>query len=323
MYALDCEKKYTDMGVRWNVCDTILNCGKELRRLGMGLNDSIDYGAELLCVARWRKYRAVYKVDNTVSQELFEQAKEMKRDAQLPVELLKNLPYPCIAVQVPSIEHVIRVGEKEELHFFSGNFFITIEQDDLFKCSPVADTFFFTIWDSEDAKQPAFFIPLKEGAVIQDVIDSLIDLCNESRKASGETELQNSILSTEVVFPLYAAQIILYLQSVGSDIVSVPTPKTRKTTGKKSQKPAKVQRVGYRIGATLRQQKKVYESSNTNTNPASHRRSPIAHIRRGHFQGFWTGPRGSKQRKLVVKWVAPTYIRGQQGADTTTVFDVK
>lgn len=235
MYALDCEKKYTDMGVRWNVCDTILNCGKELRRLGMGLNDSIDYGAELLCVARWRKYRAVYKVDNTVSQELFEQAKEMKSDAQLPVELLKNLPYPCVAVQVPSIEHVIRVGEKEERHFLSGNFFITIEQDDLFKCSPVADTFFFTIWDSEDTKQPAFFIPLKEGAVIQDVIDSLIDLCNESRKASGETELQNSILSTEVVFPLYAAQIILYLQSVGSDIVSVPTPKTRKTTGKKSQ----------------------------------------------------------------------------------------
>lgn len=323
MYALEREKYYTDMGVRWNVCDTILNCGKELRRLGMGLNDSIDYGAELLCVARWRKYRAVYKVDNTVSQELFEQAKNFKNDSKLPVELLKNLPYPCIAVQVPSIENVIRVGEKEERHFFSGNFFITIEQDDLFKCSPVADTFFFTIWDSEDAKQPAFFIPLKEGAVIQDVIDSLIDLCNESRKASGETELQNSILSTEVVFPLYAAQIILYLQSVGSDIVSVPTPKTRKTTGKKSQKPAKVQRVGYRIGATLRQQKKVYESSNTNTNPASHRRSPIAHIRRGHFQGFWTGPRDSKQRKLVVKWVAPTYIRGQQRTDTTTVFTVK
>lgn len=323
MYALECEKKYTDMGVRWNVCDTILNCGKELQRLGMDLNDSLDYGAELFCVARWRKYRAVYKVDNTVSQELFEQAKEMKSDAQLPVELLQNLPYPCIAVQVPPMEHVIRVNKREEKHFFSGNFFITIEQDDLFKRSPVADTFFFTIWDSKDTKQPAFFIPLKEGTVIQDVIDALIDLCNEARTARGETKLQNSILSTEVVFSLYAAQIILYLQSVGSDIVSVPTPKTRKTTGKKSQKPAKVQRVGFRVGATLRQQKKVYESSNTNANSALHRRSPIAHIRRGHFQGFWTGPRDSKKRKLVVKWVAPTYVRGQQGADTTTVFTVK
>lgn len=89
------------------------------------------------------------------------------------------------------------------------------------------------------------------------------------------------------------------------------------------QKPAKVQRVGFRVGATLRQQKKVYGSSNTNTNSASHRRSPIAHIRRGHFQGFWTGPRDSKKRNLVVKWVAPTYVRGQQGADTTTVFTVK
>lgn len=36
-----------------------------------------------------------------------------------------------------------------------------------------------------------------------------------------------------------------------------------------------------------------------------------------------TGPRDSKKRKLVVKWVAPTHVRGQQGADTTTVFTVK
>lgn len=37
----------------------------------------------------------------------------------------------------------------------------------------------------------------------------------------------------------------------------------------------------------------------------------------------WSVPRDSKKRKLVVKWVAPTYVRRQQGADITTVFTVK
>lgn len=64
---------------------------------------------------------------------------------------------------------------------------------------------------------------------------------------------------------------------------------------------AKGQRVGFRVGATLRQQKKVYGSSNTNTNSASHRRLPIAHIRRGHFQGFWTGLRDSKKTEAGCK----------------------
>ena len=327
MYALDCEKKYEKMGVRWHVCDTIVRCAKELERLGMNLDDAVNFGIELFCVARWRKYRAVYKIDKTIAEEMFEQAKTTESDVSLPADLLKNLPYPCIAVQVPPIEYIIQAGDHVETNHFSGNFFITIVNEDFYKDAGITEPFFYTVWDEENAKQPAFFFLIKEGAVMQNMLDVNIKICEDERNNCSTPVRQvgqDDILQKEFMFPLYAAQIVLYLQSLNSDIVNVPTPKPRKKNGqKKSQKPAKIQNVGYRIGATLRQQKKVYESSDTNTSPTSHRRSPVAHIRRGHFQGFWTGPRDSKQRKLVVKWVAPTYVRGQQGADTTTVFTVK
>lgn len=41
------------------------------------------------------------------------------------------------------------------------------------------------------------------------------------------------------------------------------------------------------------------------------------------FKVFGLVRETAKKRKMVVKWVAPTYVRGQQGADTTTVFTVK
>lgn len=35
-----------------------------------------------------------------------------------------------------------------------------------------------------------------------------------------------------------------------------------------------------------------------------------AHIRKGHFHGYWTGPRGSDKRIYILKWVMPTFVRG-------------
>lgn len=326
MYALEREQYYTNKGVRWYVCDTIVRCAKELERLGMNLDDAVNFGIELFCVARWRKYRAVYKIDSTIAEEMFEQAKTTESDVSLPADLLKNLPYPCIAVQVPPIEYILQAGDTTEQHYFSGNFFITIVSEDFYKDAGIADPYFYTVWDEQNKTQPAFFFPLREGAVLQNLIDDTIKFCEDERNncsAPVRQVGQEEILQKEIMFPLYAAQIVLYLQSINSDIINVPAPKPRKKTGKKTQKPAKIQNVGYRIGATLRQQKKVYESSAVRSNAASHRRSPIAHIRRGHFQGFWTGPRNSKNRTLIVKWIAPTYVCGQSGSDTTTVFPVR
>lgn len=323
MYALECEKKYNDLGVNWNNCKDMKSCGEELRRCGMSLDDAADAMPEFICVARWRQHRAVYKIDSAVASELFEQTKETKNDYQLPIDLLKNLPYPCIAVQVPEVETVIHINQNtEERRVYSGNFFVTIMEDDVFVVNKDFNTLFFTVWDSADKAQPCFYLPLKEGATLKSTVDDLFVFCSESKKEDESTEGWDNILSTEAIYSLFAAQIVLYLQSIGSDIVNVPTPRTYKKKSGKQPKPAKIKNVGYRIGATLRQQRRVYDSSKR-VNTGSQRRSPIAHIRRGHFQGFWTGPRDSKKRKLVIKWVAPIYVHGKQDDGAATIFNVK
>ena len=34
------------------------------------------------------------------------------------------------------------------------------------------------------------------------------------------------------------------------------------------------------------------------------------HSRRGHWHHFWIGKRNSEERKLILKWVAPTFVNG-------------
>lgn len=41
------------------------------------------------------------------------------------------------------------------------------------------------------------------------------------------------------------------------------------------------------------------------------------HSRKGHWHHFWTGKRGTEERKLILKWVAPMFING--GTDEVSV----
>ena len=47
------------------------------------------------------------------------------------------------------------------------------------------------------------------------------------------------------------------------------------------------------------------------------------HTRRGHWHHYWKGERGSSHRKLILKWLAPIFIKGYDVNDnvvTTNVF---
>lgn len=45
-----------------------------------------------------------------------------------------------------------------------------------------------------------------------------------------------------------------------------------------------------------------------------------SHIRKGHWHGYWTGPRNSDSRVYITKWVMPTFVRGSKAveAESTT-----
>lgn len=82
----------------------------------------------------------------------------------------------------------------------------------------------------------------------------------------------------------------------------------------------KVKNVGFRIGATIR---KAKAASTAHTEEPGHGSKKSPHSRRGHWHHYWTGPRDG-ERKLVLKWVAPTFINADRGKpDTVVIYPVK
>ncbi|MBR3208796.1 MAG: hypothetical protein IKF82_00865 [Bacilli bacterium] len=73
--------------------------------------------------------------------------------------------------------------------------------------------------------------------------------------------------------------------------------------------------VGYSLGAAIRNYKYVYEHSESHNIGSSKR----PHMRCGHFHHYWTG---EGRKKLIVKFVEPTFVKGSS-AKTPTLRKVK
>lgn len=96
---------------------------------------------------------------------------------------------------------------------------------------------------------------------------------------------------------------VAYLCSTNADIVPSYKPvKESRRNNAKRRSAATWHDVGYRIGSELRAYERV-----------SHERIPHQggtvrpHMRRAHWHHYWIGPRDG-ERKLVLKWVAPTMV---------------
>ena len=122
---------------------------------------------------------------------------------------------------------------------------------------------------------------------------------------------------------LVALQFILYLASENADVQDVPqaTSKARKKPGQILDKASEVKEkaVGVRIGNTIRKAKSAsHPSSQGGTGT-----KVCPHSRRGHWHHYWTGPRDG-DRKLILKWIAPTFIHvGEFKNDTVVIHPVK
>ena len=75
--------------------------------------------------------------------------------------------------------------------------------------------------------------------------------------------------------------------------------------------------VGIRIGAAIRKaQRKPPADPDAEKGTGSAKRP---HSRRGHWHHYWTGPKDG-DRKLVLKWTAPTFIHADDIDDNIITF---
>lgn len=239
----------------------------------------------LYTLGAWSQYKQIYSVDSDLAEFLTETIDD---DMKIPAEIFKNLPYNSFYVECnnTNIE----------------SFFVTYN-------SEINKITFFSV-DTESGSEPytvAISLPLLEGK-------SIVESINE-RLINGNPEYDMTKHNDNIKFVKSAVQIILYIASINADVEE--NPKQKSIYKHKSEKSIQSKDrlsdvrkwdVGFRVGSTLRLHKHSAANTENKMNNSSKPSSKSPHIRRGHFHHFWTGKHDSEERKLVVKWVAPTFI---------------
>ena len=266
----------------------------------------------------WRKHRIIYQFDRTLTESLLNQAGRIDETERLPCELLKNLPYPCIGIECsPFSVEIPRKNKKNFKIGVTGNFYLMYEKK--------GDTFDWDalngLWELTDGRLVSFYIPVIENGTIKDSIDALHKYL---KSGVSEVEITRADAESQIAPFLFAIQIVLYLQAQNADMQDATVPKKKKKSNKKSVtqsrvKPPRIVYVGYKVGKILRSYDEGAKPTSTGTGT-----SKRPHSRRGHWHHFWTGAKDKpEERKLVLKWVAPTMVHGEQPNETTTVVKIK
>lgn len=258
-------------------------------------------------LAPWRISKEVFIIDESLEQMLFQQAD----DASVPAEILMQIPYPCFYIQFHHLEFQNRT--------ISGAF-VHLEYDVKNDSSELRILFAFP-----DGSTLGFPIHINAGnlensehVTVQEAIDA-IGTESPLNALRGMMQTENNAIKIALSKTL---QIVLYLCAQNAEISPNKEQSTVYKRGKKIRDSyAEIRKwdVGVRIGAAV----KVSSQSTTQSSTHSAHASPRPHMRRGHWHNFWTGSRSKPdERKLVLKWVAPTFI-GDRDETPVVIHNVK
>lgn len=143
------------------------------------------------------------------------------------------------------------------------------------------------------------------GRCVVNTGDELLCLCSFAISKTFELMVDDTPVDK---YPAdLTANGVAYLCSTNADIVPSYEPQRgirRNNAKRRSQ--ATWNDVGYRIGAELRAWKRKGPASHSGNGAGG---SVRPHMRRAHWHHFWVGPRDG-ERKLVLKWLAPTMVNG-------------
>lgn len=266
---------------------------------------------------KWNKYKQVYRVDPDFLVELCD-----TDNVKIPLRVFTEQPYPCFYVDVSSTN---------ALAPFIG-FFVNVSIDTK---TGLPNLTFLRIAKQKDVEEEliysAYFlakdllyynmVKVEKGEVFI-CIDRSHIMANSERKADPISNAQGARPFIEDVqtFIIFSFQFLQFLGSEKPDVVVTSTSSNKKTTG--TAKKVQESKVGFRYGAAIRSYNKRYvvSSGKARSEDNEDKKHRAAHIRRAHWQVYWTG----KGRKIpVTKWVAPFMAGGKDVNLDVTVHTVK
>ena len=275
----------------------IVSAGNGVDRLPLHLSADV---ARLAAIGSWRYSQSIYRLDPDLMAALV----DTPVSGSIPSDVLFRLPEWCVYVETPGW-----TWEGEALY----GFWVHLESDDN---SGRAELRFLL-----DCESILIGLPLHIGpwTIIEAVDRMASEAKNNLQKISvsetfsshAETALGPDAIQAigEQINPLVS--LVLYLCSEEPELDGLKKPSaplTRPALKKTKQgwklfPPEKItiRTVGVAIGEQLR---------NAGTGDPTGK-TVRTHLRRGHWHGYWTGPR-TGERKFVYHWISPLVVRGSQ-----------
>ena len=250
----------------------------------------------LAVAGTWRVTQDIVRFDETLYQSLV----DTPVTGNLPSSVLTRLPAWCVYVETPGmrvcngevqgvwamLEHDVNgYGDELRLFLFAGDLALipivlqlgdwTIEEA---LSKPIYTDILRDLTDPDVGK--AGVDTLQKISAIPQIVSLLLYLCTYGFPRQGMTPLEH---------PAY------------------PKPKKVKTGWRlfPAQKPT-VRIVGEDIGRKLREAEAQAPQTAEDREPGTHA-SPRPHIRRGHWHGFWHGPKDG-ERQLKLRWLPPIAV---------------
>ena len=316
----------------WSLCDSCMELKDKMHwsdhcilpiAAGMAVAgeiglDQAAFGYKISAMYAWRKYKEIYSFDSDLVDLLFEQADD---EMDIPIDILKQMPYPCIFVQ-----------------YKNRGFFAHFEHDVNNR------QFEFRFWDTAegDAGFPVI-IHIEEDCTIKEALDKTLAEAKKNIAVRNlSTDYDYVLESGQSLVVEHAAkllQLILYICADNSEKEENPEQKTVTRRNPESErKPKDTFReirkwdVGFRIGSSIRRMKSKsadagnsdnQENTEESADPITRKSSRTSpHARRGHWHHFWIGPKDSSGRQLILKWIAPIFINGSDDDNITTIHPV-
>lgn len=272
----------------------------------------------------WRLTRGVYEFD----PDLYHSLITTPLTDNIPSELLYRLPEWCVYIPVPK---ELRKSRNDPLGFFARLNYG--DQSYLHAPDPEGHAITLTFVHGND-EESELFVYIDDISLKYKSLRAGIDHYQPDADAPLTRELDNPEQRRHRVESIAREltpylNVLLYLCSEKPEITGKGKPgnpkpiKTKKGWREFPASGTRLWNVGVRIGATLR--KENTSTRNEEHDPATGRARPRPHIRRAHWNTYWTGPKTAPQTP-VLRWIPPSLVAAEPNSDEelpTTIRPVK
>lgn len=263
-------------------------------------------------LAAWRRNKLIYQFDEYLADELVETAS----DLVIPIDILEQLPAPCIFVSLQNCP------QPDNAKPYAG-FFVHIEHD--VKTHEKELRMHHINTDGEYLTQ--CIVHLIPGGTINDGIDEAIKTVNTSN-ANVLSILPDDLkpnasdyLDETREFAVDFVQLVLYICAENADITENESQaKIYRKPTRTLDKFREIRQwdVGVKVSNALRAAERQQQSREAEPRQYAERKyKNRPHVRRAHWHHFWTGSGDNK--KLILRWVNTSVINSGDGAIPATI----